>query len=134
MNDLRDFFGITRVSGQHGRHIFDRVVGLHVGGLVGDTAIASGVGLVKPVGSKGFDEFPELVGDLWGQLTVLFKALHQLIFLRRHHFGNLLSHRLTQHVGLEPGIAGQFAGNSHDVVLVGDDAVGKVENLFQSRV
>ena len=56
-----DLFGVARVGSEEGRDIFDRIVRLHIGGLVRDFAVARGVRLVKAVGGKRFDKRPEFL-------------------------------------------------------------------------
>src|SRR3989344_2448327 len=49
-----DLFGVARVGSEEGRDIFDRIIRLHIGGLVGDLAIASRMCFVESVCLKGF--------------------------------------------------------------------------------
>ncbi len=55
-------FGVHH-RGDHRRHVLGRVVGLEVGGAVGDQPVAGGVGLVERVVGGGFVQLPEILGD-----------------------------------------------------------------------
>ena len=49
--------------GDHRRHVLGRVVGLQVGGAVGDQRVAGGVGLVEGVVGRRRHQRPEVLGD-----------------------------------------------------------------------
>ena len=58
-------FGVHH-RGDHRRHVLGRVVGLEVGGAVGDQPVTGGVGLVEGVVGGGFVQLPEVGGDVGG--------------------------------------------------------------------
>ena len=59
----RDLLLVRAEGGQHGGHVVDRVVRLHVGGLVGDEAVARGVGLVEAVALERLERLEHGVDD-----------------------------------------------------------------------
>ena len=56
-------FGVHH-RGDHRRHVLGRIVGLEVGGAVGDQPVAGGVGLVEGVVGGRFVQLPEVLGDV----------------------------------------------------------------------
>ena len=54
--------------------------------------------------------------------------------LLRHLLGLFLAHRPTQQVGTAQGITRQDLGNLHHLLLIQDDAVGRLEDWFKIRV
>ena len=117
------------LGGQHGGHEGHRVVRLEVGGLVGEHGVGDAVALVEAVAGEGLDVVPQLLG-LARVLAARLGAGEELLLLLGHHLELLLAHRLAQHVGLAHGEAGDLDGDLHHLLLVGDDAVG----LLQDRL
>ena len=91
------------------------------------------MGFVKTVGGEGFNQFPKLRGFRFGH-AVFYQAFEQFFFLGFHFRRNFFAHGFAQLIGFKPGIACQFNGDEHDIVLVSDDAVGCGENVFHPRV
>ena len=60
----RDLLLVRAERGQHGGHVVDRVVGLHVGGLVGDQPVAGGVRLVEAVALERLERREHRVDDV----------------------------------------------------------------------
>ena len=56
--------------GDHRRHVLGRVVGLEVGGAVGDQPVTGGVGLVERVVGGRFVQLPEVLGDVRGGVRI----------------------------------------------------------------
>ena len=52
--------GAVHLRGQHGRHVFGRVVGFQVGGLVRHHRVGRGVGLVEAVAAEVDDQIEDL--------------------------------------------------------------------------
>ena len=94
---------------QHGGHVLDGVVGLEVGGLVGDGAVAPAVGLVEGVAGERFDEREDRLGI---RLAVALGdgAGDEALALGEHDLGLLLAHRLAHDVGLAERVAAETAG------------------------
>ena len=62
----RDLLLVRAEGGQDRGHVVDRVVRLHVGGLVGDQAVARGVRLVEPVALERLEGLEHGVDDARG--------------------------------------------------------------------
>ena len=60
--ELRQLVGIAHIQGHRRGQEFDRVVGLHVGGLVGDQRIGGGVALVEAVVGELLQQFEDRLG------------------------------------------------------------------------
>ena len=65
-------------------------------------------------------------------------AAPELVVLLGQHFGLFLTHRLTEAICLAGRIVGHFLRDTHDLLLVDDEAVGLIQDflqgLFQLRV
>ena len=61
-------------------------------------------------------------------------ALHELGELLVDQLLILLAHRLPEHVGFGEREAGEDVRDPHHLFLIGDDAVGGLENLLEQRV
>ena len=64
VDEERDLVLGVHHRGDHRRHVLGRVVGLQVGGPVGDQPVAGGVGLVEGVVGGRFVQLPEVLGDV----------------------------------------------------------------------
>ena len=62
----RDLLLVRAEGGQHRGHVVDRVVRLHVRGLVGDQPVARGVGLVEAVALERLEGLEDGVDDVRG--------------------------------------------------------------------
>src|SRR3989344_4524319 len=130
-NYFRDFLHVARVGGEHGRHVVDGEIGLHVRGLVGEVAVARGVRLVEDVRGKGLDLFPQFLHRFFLHAT-RDAAFGEMSLLRGHFLGYFLSHRFAEFVRLKPAVARDFYRELENVVLVGNDAVGILENRLHT--
>ena len=86
---------------------------------------------VKPVPGELFHQ----VKDFYRQLAVdavLSGALFKDGTLFRHLFRLFLTHRTTQHIRAAKGVTGKHLGNLHNLFLVQDDAVGRLQYGFQA--
>ena len=109
------------------------MVGLQIGGLVGDQRIGGGVRLVEAVAG----EFRHLVEDQLGARALdpaLGRARDELLALRVHLGLDLLAHRAAQQIGAAQRVAGQHLGDLHDLLLVDHDAVGLLQDPLELRV
>jgi hypothetical protein len=52
----------------------------------------------------------------------------------RHLLGLLLAHRAAQQVGAAERVAGQHLRDLHHLLLVQDDAVGRLQHRLEARV
>ena len=77
-----------------------------IGGLVGDPRVAGGVGLVEGVGGELLPVSPDLL-QRFLVVTVGLAAIDKLGFQRIQLVFQLLTHRLTQRIGLATGEVGQ---------------------------
>ena len=113
--------------------VLDRVVGLEVGGLVGDHPVRRGVGFVEAVAGEDLDQvedrLPLLLGDAVGDA-----AGYELLPLPGHLGLVLLAHGGAQDVGLPHREARQQVGDRHHLLLVDDDAIRLPKRVLQRRV
>ncbi len=79
MNDFSNLLGISRVCGQDCRHILDRIICLHIRGLVGHLAIARGVRFVETIRCKWLDEFPDTLRKILRELAIVLESIDELI-------------------------------------------------------
>ena len=123
--------------GQQRSHVLRCIVGLEVGRPEGHQAVARGVGLVKRVGREGLDGAPQRVHGGLG-VAVFLHAAPELVVLLGQHFGLLLTHCFTEAICLAGRVVGDLLRDTHDLLLVDDEAVGLIqdflERLFQLRV
>ena len=106
---------------------------LHIGGVIRDNGVGSGVGFVKAVGGKGLDKPPQLPGKLFAA-AVCHDPLPKLLFLLGHFRRDLFAHRFPEFIGFFPAVAGQIDRGQKHIVLISDDAVGHVQNFFQPGI
>ena len=125
--------GVVDVHGHRGGQELDRIIGLHVGRLVGDHGIGGGVGLVEAVAGE-LGHLIEDVGGLGRGHPARRGAVDEGLALLGHFRLDLLAHGAAQKVGVAEGEAGQFLGDLHDLFLVDHDAEGFLEDAFQGRV
>ncbi len=126
---LGDAVGGGELAIEHRRHEGHRVVGLQVGGLVGQDGVGDAVALVETVAGEGLDLVPQIRG-LGARHAAAGGAVDELLLHLGHDVGLLLAHGLAQHVRLGHAEAGHLHGDQHHLLLVDDDAVG----LLQDRL
>ena len=109
------------------------MVGLEVGGLVGDQRVGRGVGFVEAVAGELGDQLEDAacigLRHLVGQ-----RALDEGLPLGVHLRLDLLAHGAAQQVGAAQAVVGEDLGNLHHLLLVDDDAKSLVEDTFEHRV
>ena len=118
---------------QQRRHVLSGVIRLHVGRPVRHQRVASGVRLVKRVGRERLDRAPQRVHRCLG-VPVLLHAAPELVVLLGEHLGFLLTHRFTEAVCLAGRVICHLLRDTHDLLLVHDEAIGLVENFAQRLV
>ncbi len=121
---------IPHVLGQEGGHKLDRIMGLEIGGLIGDHGIGRGMRLVEPIPPELVDQPEELLGHLRRD-PVTHGPFHKLGAMLRHQLGLLFSHGLAKLIGLSHGIAGQDLGDLHDLFLIQYNPVGLLQDRLQ---
>ena len=118
-----DFLNVAQRGGQHGGHVFGRVVRFQIRRLVGHQGIASGVRLVERIRGKGFPIGPDFFQFLGGKPFGL-RIFNELRLKLVQRLAVFLAHGLAQHVGIALGEIGQFLRQQHDLLLVNRYAVG----------
>src|SRR5208337_2249237 len=126
------FFGVAGFGGEERGHKFDGIVRFEPGGLIGEKRVGTGVGLVEAVAGKFFHQIENADGFLFGNF-IFFAAGEELGALGCHLFFFLFAHGATENVGFAEGEGGQAIGDLHDLLLIEDDAVGFLENVFELR-
>ena len=126
-------FGVALHVDQQRRHVLERIVGLQVGGLVGDQPVRGRVCAVEPVLGELRDPIEQRVG---GGLRnpPLQCAADELRPLLGHLGLVLLAHRGTQDVGLAHRESGQLAGGHHHLFLVDHHPVRFAQDRLQALV
>ena len=62
------------------------------------------------------------------------RPLKKQLALRLHFGRDLLAHRAAQQIGAAEAVAGQHLGDLHDLLLVGHDAIGFLQDPLERRV
>ncbi len=130
---LRDFFHITGLGSQDGRHVFHRVVCLHVSRLISDPAITRRVRLVETVGLKRFEKFPEIFGKFFC-LAVLNDTLGKFFALRRHFRRNFFAHRIAEFIRFFPIVTSQFQSAGQQVILIHNQTIRFTQEFFHPGI
>ena len=126
---LRQLVGVAHVERHRGGQELDRIIRLHVRGLVGDQRVGRGVALVEAVFGEALQQVEDRVG-LGAVDAALGRALDEVLALLLHLLADLLAHGAAQQVGLAERVAGQDLRRLHHLLLVDDDA----ERLAQDRL
>ena len=122
--EFGELVGVAHVERHRRGEKLDRIVRLHVGGLIGQQRIRRRVRFVEAV----FGEFGAGIEDHFGvgaPDAAFDRSGDEAAALRRHLLPVLLAHRAAQDVGLAETVAGEIARDLLDLLLIGDDAVGR---------
>ena len=130
-HELRNLSDVVKASAHIARHELGRVVRLEVRRLVSYPRVARGVRLVEGVGCELLPVAPDLLEHL-RVVSVLLSALDELWLHCINDGFLLLTHRLTQSVGLATGEVGKLAREEHHLLLVDRDAVGVLQILLHA--
>ena len=123
------FYDLVRVAelGTQDRcHIFGGIVGLEIGGLVRNSAVARSVCLIESVPREGLEVVKDGFRETLRQTLchcALDKSLAMLLQLVR----NLLADGIAELVCLGQGVAGHRLRHGHHVLLIDHDAVGALQ-------
>ena len=128
--ELRELVGIAHVEGHRRREELDRIVRLHIGGLIGDERVGGGVALVEAVVGEPLEQFEDRLG-LRAIDVALDATGDEAAALLLHLAADLLAHRAPQQVGLAERIAGQDLRGLHHLLLVDDDAEGLAQDRLE---
>src|SRR5918997_674603 len=108
-------------------------MGLEVRRLEGEERIAGRVALVERVAARLLHPVPQLLGDA-GLDPVLGAPPDELVLERREQLHVLLPDGLAQGVRLARRETTQRLGDLHELLLIGRDAVGGLEDRLEARV
>ncbi len=108
-------------------------MGLEVGDLICDQAVAVGVALVEGVVSELLDDAEQFLTERTPVAGLLATADETVAFLL-HHLANLLATGLAEVVGLCKRVARELLGHPHHGLLVDHQAVGVSQDLLGVRV
>ena len=126
-----ELVGVAEVERHRGGEELDRVVGLEIGGLVGDHGIGRRVAFVEAVAGELGDLLEDRRG--LGRLdAALDRAIDEALALRFHLRLDLLAHGAPQQVGAAQAVAGQRLGDLHHLLLVDHDAEGLGQDRLQA--
>ena len=126
----RHAIGVSLLHRQEGGHVLHRELGLEVGGLAGDHGVGCGVGLVEAVPAEILEHVEELVGR--GLADAVGDApLDELDPHSAQLPGFLLADRIAQEIRLARGKSGELHRQTDDLILVDDDAVGRLQQGLQ---
>ena len=105
---------------------------LQIRRLVGNEGVGGRVGFVEAVLGKFVHQVENRFG-LFGIQFICLGSFKKQPLLTGHLFVIFLTHGAAQQVGLSERIAGQGAGNLHDLLLIDDDPVGILQDRLQLR-
>src|SRR5215213_11257574 len=125
-------FGVHHTA-HEGRHIRLGIVGLEVGGLEGQERVACAVALVEGVSSCLLHPVPQLLGAVRRDAARRATG-HELVPERGEHRRVLLAYGLSQRVGLARSKSPKGLGDLHQLLLVGGDAVGRLQDRPETLV
>ena len=117
-------------TGEQGGTVLGWIVGLEVGRPVRDESVACGVGLVEGVSGERDHDVPQGLDGVVG-VAVLAHACLEGDEVLLQDVLLLLAHGATQQVGAAQGVAGKFASDRHDLLLVHDEVVRRSEDLVE---
>ena len=106
---------------------------LEVCRLISHQRVTCGVRFVEGIRSEFSPVGPDLFQFFHIGISVLLCTLQKFLMQRFHLVFQLLTHRLTQFVGLTTGKARQVAAQKHDLFLVNGDAIGIIQPFFHHR-
>ena len=104
--EFRELVGIAHVERHRRREELDRIIRLHIGGLIGDQRVGGGVALVEAVVGEALEQFEDRLG-LRSIDAALDAAGDEAAALLLHLAADLLAHGATQQVGFAERIAGE---------------------------
>ncbi len=128
-----DLVGVVHVRGQHRRHERGRIMRLEPRRLVGHQGIRRRVRLVEAVARELLHQVEDVGRDPFVD-PAPERALEEDLALLGHLLGLFLAHRAPQQVRAAQGVVAQHLGNLHHLLLVQDDAVGRLQDRFQIRM
>ncbi len=128
--ELGELVGIAHVERHRGGQELDRIVRLHVGGLIGDQRVGGGVALVEAVVGEALEQLEDRLG-LPAVEPALDAAGHEAAALRLHLLADLLAHGAAQQVGFAERIAGEHLRRLHHLLLIDDDAEGLAQDRLE---
>ena len=121
---------LIRHRGQKRGHVLRREVGLQVRGPEGYQSVACGVGLVKRIRRERLNGAPQRIDRALG-VTIGEHALAELLIFLGQYFWFLLTHGFTEAICFTSGVVRKFLRNTHDLLLIHDQAVSLAEDFFQ---
>ena len=127
--EFGELVGIAHVERHRRRQELDRVIRLHVGGLIGDQRVGRRVAFVEAVFGETLEQIEDRV-RLVALDTALDAACDEMLALLLHLVADLLAHGAAQKIGLAERKAGKDLRGLHHLLLVDDDA----EGLLQDRL
>ena len=142
---MDDLVGLARVAREHGRHELVGIMCLEPCGLHREDRIGCRMRLVERILRELEDVVPDPLSDGAGVPVAhgtvepvvghgLLVAIVPLADLLRHEIELLLRHRLAQLVGLAGGETAHLHRDLHDLLLVDDRAVRRLEDVPEALV
>ena len=128
--EFGELVGIAHVERHRRGQELDRVIRLHIGGLVGDQRVGRGVALVEAVFGEALEQIEDGVG-LVALDAALDGAVDEALALRLHLLPDLLAHGAAQQIGFAEREAGEDLRGLHHLFLVDDDAEGLLQDRLQ---
>ena len=130
--DLKEFVLVPDVGGEVCSQVFERIVRLQLGALVGNMAVHCRMRLVEPVSRElghEVENFDAIASLMWRQ-----RALNELLPHLLHNVELLLAHCLAQDIGFAKRKAANALRDAHHLFLVDDHPVGHIEYLAELRM
>ena len=114
-------------------HEFHWVIGFQPSGLIADHCIGCGVGFVKPVIGKFFQQVEHFTGFFLIN-TVFRRAFFEFGPFGIHRLFDLLTHRPAQQIRAAQRIICHNLRDLHHLLLVNNDALGFFQNVIDKRM
>ncbi len=131
-HNLLDFVHLGQIARKIGSEKLRCIMTLEPTGLIAYPGVTGGVRLIECVLGEFLPVLPYLVKRLL-RMPVCHTSGHKLVLQRHKGLYLLLSHRLSQRIGLTLGEAGQFLRKKHHLLLIHGDTVSVVQILLHIR-
>ena len=130
---LGQLVGVLELRGHETGHVFTRVPGFEICRLAGNQRVRRRVRLVERVARKGKHDIPHSLGRLPVGPALLCPLQKRFVMLCEL-LDFLLRHSAPNQICLAQGVARDTVEQAHNLLLIHDDPVCRLEYLLERRV